>query len=108
MNNADIVLIVVTVLLVLLFLAAMVAAVFTKHLVSRYLLFRYSRLNLWLNKHRPNWGSGWLVTEELTRGMSDAQKLSLFTWLVRISTIFVALAAAFFIFLMCGGYKIFG
>ena len=97
MNNADIVLIIVMFLLALLFLASTVAAIFTNHLVSKYLQLRYSRLNLWLNNHRPDLGGGWLVTKELTRGMSDTQKLSIFIWLVRISAIIIALAAAFFL-----------
>ena len=108
MNTIDpnTVLTIVVVLLVLLFLASTAAAIFVKHIVSRYLLLRYSRLNLWVKKHRPDWGCGWVVTEELTRGMSDARKLSIFTWLVRISAIMTALAAAFFLFIMLGGYYI--
>jgi hypothetical protein len=103
--NADTVLIIVVVFLALLFLASTIAAIFTKHLVSWYLSLRYSRLNLWLNRHYPELSNGW-VTEELTRGMSDSKKLSIFTWLVRISAIIIVLASAFFLFIIFGGYII--
>lgn len=91
MDNADIVLIIVTVLLALLFLASTAVAIFT-----RYLLSRPNTLYLRVKKRLPKiMFAQEEMIKELGKGMSETRKYSFSIWFVRILAIIIALAAAF-------------
>jgi hypothetical protein len=93
--------------LVLLFLASIVVAIFPQYLL--YLLSGWpSKLYLKMKRSLPYFiTSGWEMWEEICSRISDSRRISLAIWLFRIFAIIVAIILGFLLIWILGLHRIF-